>query len=43
MIRFRFEGVRILSESIFCDSAVMQYMDAALDADFQSLPGVSQV
>ena len=44
VVIFRFEGDRMLSETVFCDTSVMRYMDRlALDAGFRSHPGVEQI
>jgi hypothetical protein len=41
VVIFRFEGDRILSESVFNDSSTMKYFDTVFDSEFRSFPGVT--
>ncbi len=43
IVRYAFEGDRMLSETLFLDRSVTPYFDAVFDGEFRSLPGVEVV
>jgi hypothetical protein len=43
VVRYRFEGARMMSETLWACAALMPYLDQVFDAGFRALPGVAQI
>jgi hypothetical protein len=43
IVRYAFEGDRMLSETLFLDRSLTPYFDPVFDDDFRALPGVEQI
>jgi hypothetical protein len=43
IVRYAFEGDRMLSETLFLDGSLTPYFDAVFDQVFRSLPGVGEI
>jgi hypothetical protein len=42
-VRYRFEGDRMLSETLWVCSNLMRYFDTVFDESFRALPGVEEI
>lgn len=43
VVRYRFEGDRMLSETLWVCSNLMRYFDTVFDESFRALPGVEEI